>query len=80
MSIDQLLDSEPIVATAGVEILEQALVDQAATTAAADWRPPAPGTEDALATLAASGITAEANATAIARMLSVRPLLMEERR
>jgi len=77
MSIDQLIDGEPIVATAGVEILEQALVDQAATTAAADWRPPARGTEDALAALAASGITAEANETAIARMLSVRPLLVD---
>lgn len=76
MSLERLLDSELIVATSGVEILQQALVDQAAPTAAADWRPPTAGTEDALAVIAAAGVSGEANATAIERMLAVRPQLL----
>jgi len=77
MSIERLIDEEPIVATAGVEILQQALVDQAASSAAAEWRPPAAGTEDALARLAEQGLTESANKTAIERMLAVRPELVD---
>jgi hypothetical protein len=77
MSIERLIDTEPIVATAGVGILEQALVDQAASSVAAEWRPPAPGTEDALARLAEGGLTEAANQTAIERMLAVRPELVD---
>jgi hypothetical protein len=77
MSLERLLEDELIVATAGVEILEQALIDQATTIAAADWGPPATGTEDALASLAAAGRTEAANATAIERMLAVRPQFVD---
>ncbi|NIR40743.1 MAG: DUF1116 domain-containing protein, partial [Actinobacteria bacterium] len=75
MSVDRLIDTEPVIATAGVEVLQKALLDQAAPTGAADWRPPAPGTEDALATLAARGTTGPANDLAVQRMLAVRPEL-----
>jgi hypothetical protein len=77
MSIERLIDTEPIVATAGVEILEQALVGQAAASVAAEWRPPAAGTEEALARLAERGLTEAANETAIERMLAVRPELVD---
>ncbi|MDH5373547.1 MAG: DUF1116 domain-containing protein, partial [Acidimicrobiia bacterium] len=77
MSLERLLNDELNVVTAGVEILTQALVDQAATTAAIDWRPPAAGTEAALDTITSHGLTRSANETAIARLLSVRPELVE---
>ncbi len=77
MSLEKLIDGEPVVATAGVEILEQALIDQAVTTASAEWRPPAAGTEGPLAKLAASGVTERANEIAIARLLAVRPQLVD---
>ena len=73
MTIERLLTDEVVVATAGVEILQQALVDQATRAAQAEWRPPAAGTEDALATIAAAGVTHTANREAIDRMLAVRP-------
>jgi hypothetical protein len=61
------------VVTAGVEVLEQALRDQGAAVVATDWRPPVDGTADALAAIAADPRTADANETAIARMLTARP-------
>jgi hypothetical protein len=71
-----LLDAEPVVATAGADLLADAVAAQGVRVARAEWRPPVPGTAAALATLAAGG-TADANATAVERMLGVRPRLVD---
>ncbi len=75
--LSQLLDNEPVVATAGTDMLADSIEQQGAAFVRADWRPPYPGTEDALARLAADGRTADANKTAIDRMLAVRPQLVD---
>lgn len=74
--ITDLLDNDPVVATAGTDILAAAIEQQGSTVSQADWRPPVTGTETALAKLAADGRTGEANRTALGRMLAVRPHLV----
>jgi hypothetical protein len=76
-SITHLLDSEPTVATAGTDMLADAIEQQGSAVSRAEWRPPHPGTEQALAKLAADGRTVEANATAVDRMLAVQPHLVD---
>lgn len=76
-SLIEMLDSEPAVATAGTDMLADAIEQQGSAVSRAEWRPPHPGTEQALASLAAAGRTVEANATAIGRMLAVRPHLVD---
>jgi len=76
-NLTNLLDSEPTVATAGTDMLADAIEKQGAAVSRADWRPPYPGTEQALAKLAADGRTVEANAMAVGRMLAVRPHLVD---
>ncbi len=71
--LNQLLDNDPIVATAGTDMLADSIEQQGSTVSRADWRPPFAGTETALARLAADGRMPDANATAISRMLAVRP-------
>ncbi|MEA1902294.1 MAG: DUF1116 domain-containing protein [Actinomycetota bacterium] len=71
-----LLDNEPVVVTAGVEVLTEALEAQSVQVRRTDWKPPPPGTETALATLAAAPAVAEANEIAISRMLECRPHLV----
>jgi hypothetical protein len=63
---------EPIVATAGVDLLTEALEQQAVAVRRVEWRPPEPGTEAALAALLAGG-TADAGAVALERMLATHP-------
>ena len=75
--LTNLLDDEPVVAAAGTDMLADAIEQQGSAVARADWRPPFPGTEEALATLAADGRMPDANATAIGRMLAVRPHLVD---
>jgi hypothetical protein len=75
--LSDLLDNEPAVATAGADMLADSIEQQGSTVSRADWRPPVPGTEVALARLAADGRMGEANRTAIARMLAVRPHLVD---
>jgi hypothetical protein len=77
MSLDGLLNDEPVVATAGIDILNQSLVDQATRIAASDWKPPAAGTDLALAKIAARGVTDAANGTAMEKMLAVRPQFVD---
>jgi hypothetical protein len=74
--LSDLLDNDPVVATAGADMLADSIEQQGSAVSRADWRPPVPGTEDALATLAADGRMTDANKTAIARMLAVRPHLV----
>jgi len=74
--LSQLLDTDPVVATAGTDMLADSIEQQGPAVTRSDWRPPHPGTEEALAALAADGRMYEANATAIGRMLAVRPHLV----
>jgi hypothetical protein len=75
--LSDLLDNEPAVATVGADMLADSIEQQGSTVSRADWRPPVPGTEAALARLATDGRMGEANRTAIARMLAVRPHLVD---
>ena len=76
-NLTQLLDTDPVVATAGTDMLADSIEQQGATVARADWRPPVAATHAALAQIAADGRMAAANATAIDRMLAVRPHLVD---
>jgi hypothetical protein len=75
--LSQLLDGDPKVATAGTDMLADSIEQQGSAVARADWRPPFPGTEAALAALAVDGRMSNANATAVGRMLAVRPHLVD---
>jgi hypothetical protein len=72
-----LLDIDPVVASAGTDLLADAIEQQGSIVSRADWLPPHPGTEQALERLATDGRMREANANAVARMLSVRPHLVD---
>jgi hypothetical protein len=74
--LSTLLDSEPRVVTAGIDVLAEALDAQSADVHRVDWSPPVPGTGDALAVLARSQATVEANRVAMERLLAVRPQLV----
>ncbi len=71
-----LLGAEPVVAAAGADLLAEALAAQAVSVERVDWRPPAAGTEAALARVAADPRRAGANATAVERVLAVSPHLV----
>ena len=75
--LSNLLDIEPVVATAGTDLLAESIEQQGAEVIRTDWRPPEAGTETALAALAADGRNTKANDTAVARMLAVRPQLVD---
>jgi hypothetical protein len=60
-------------------VLAEALRAQAAPYISVDWRPPYPGTEDALARVFADPRRSSANAAAAARMLAARALLVDVR-
>ena len=47
------------------------------TVTRVDWRPPMPGTEDDLATVALDPLRADANARALERMLGVQATLVD---
>jgi hypothetical protein len=71
----RLLTAEPVVVTAGIELLATALEAQGVEVHRTEWAPPAGGTGPALARMAAEPAVAEANRVAVARMLAVRPHL-----
>jgi hypothetical protein len=75
--LNELLDTEPVVVAAGADLLADAVAQQGAAVQRTDWRPPVPGTEEAVARIAAAGRTAGANQTALDRMLAVRPHLVD---
>ena len=60
------------VVSVGVDLLAEAVEDQAAPVTRVDWRPPLPGTEDDLATVALDPLRPDANAPALERMLAVQ--------
>ncbi len=67
------LDEVPVVATAGASLFADALVAQAAAPRTVLWSPPAPGTEEALAAIAADVRTSDANAEATRRIATAEP-------
>ncbi len=75
--LSNLLDTDPVVATAGADMLADSIEQQGSAVSRADWQPPVPGAATSLATLAADGRMADANATAIGRMLAVRPQFVD---
>jgi hypothetical protein len=75
--LSQLLDTEPVVATAGTDMLAASIEQQGSAVERADWRPPHAGTEKALVVLFSDDRMRDANATAISRMLAVRPQLVD---
>lgn len=75
--LSQLFDTEPVVATAGTEMLAASIEQQGSAVERADWRPPHEGAERALAVLYADDRMRDANKVAISRMLAVRPQLVD---
>ena len=75
--LERLLDTEPVVVTAGVDVLADALEAQTVAVHRTEWSPPAAGTESALARLAATQLTVVANRIAAKRLLDVRPHLVD---
>jgi hypothetical protein len=61
----------------GVDLLTQAVADQAVDVTRVDWRPPLPGTEDDLAVVALDPARTDANARALERMLAVQARLVD---
>jgi hypothetical protein len=74
-----LLEADPIVATAGVPLLADALSDQAVTVSRAQWQPPMAGTEADLARVMGDPRRAAANALALERMTSATATLVDVR-
>ena len=75
--LSQLLDTEPVVATAGTDMLAASIEEQGSAVERADWRPPHEGTETALDVLFSDDRMRDANEIAIGRMLAVRPQLVD---
>ncbi|GAA0284199.1 DUF1116 domain-containing protein [Actinomadura nitritigenes] len=74
-----LLTRDPRVVAAGVDVLADALADQAVPVERVDWRPPPPGTAAALAAVLGRPGHADANAEAVRRMTTARPHLVDVR-
>ena len=74
-----LLEADPVVATAGVPLLADALSDQAVTVSRAQWQPPMAGTEADLARVMGDSRRAAANAQALERMTSATATLVDVR-
>ncbi|MEU6414943.1 DUF1116 domain-containing protein [Microbispora sp. NPDC046933] len=70
-----MLYGEPRVITVGAQVLGEALDRQAVPRREVDWRPPMAGSSAALARVLADPRRESANATAVGRMLSARPML-----
>ncbi|GAA4584207.1 DUF1116 domain-containing protein [Planotetraspora phitsanulokensis] len=75
MTLSMLL-GEPRVITVGASVLGEALDQQAVPRTPVDWRPPLPGTSEALARVLADPRRERANALAVGRLLSARPRLV----
>ena len=69
--------SEPTVVTVGAGMFADAVADQAVAVDRVDWRPPMPGTEADLATVATDPRRPEANRTAVEAMLGVTAHLVD---
>ncbi len=65
------------VVSAGADLFADAVAAQAVDVTRVDWRPPMPGTEAALATVAADPLRRDANDRALAAMLGVTAQLVD---
>ncbi|MGH8869131.1 MAG: DUF1116 domain-containing protein [Actinomycetes bacterium] len=74
-----LLDTEPVVVAAGVDLFADALDAQAVPVTRVDWRPPLGDSPDALAAVMGDRRRAEANASAAGRMLAAEARLVDVR-
>ncbi|GII83432.1 hypothetical protein Ssi03_14220 [Sphaerisporangium siamense] len=71
-----LLGGEPRVISVGVAVLAEALDRQAVPRVGVEWRPPLPGTAEALGKVVADPRRARANEIAVGRLISARPHLV----
>jgi uncharacterized protein DUF1116 len=71
------MNTPTTVVTTGADLLADAIADQAVAVTRVDWRPPMPGTETDLATVAADPRRPEANARALAAVLGVTATLVD---
>ncbi|HLT09257.1 MAG TPA: DUF1116 domain-containing protein [Micromonosporaceae bacterium] len=74
-----MLSGEPPIVTVGAARLAEALIDQAVRPVTVDWRPPYPGTDDALARVYADDRRTAANTQAVSRMLAASASLVDVR-
>jgi uncharacterized protein DUF1116 len=74
-----LLNGPPRVVTVGTAVLTEALEQQAVPVEAVDWRPPPAAAVPALDAVLGDPRRAEANATAVRRMLTARPMWVDVR-
>jgi len=74
-----LLETDPVVATAGVPLLADALRDQAVSVTQTQWQPPMPGTERDLARVMGDPRRVAANALALERMTTAAAALVDVR-
>jgi len=65
------------VVSAGADLFADAVAEQAVPVSRVDWRPPMPGTESDLATVAADPLRRDANERALAAMLGVTAHLVD---
>jgi len=65
------------VVSAGADLFADAVAEQAVAVSRVDWRPPVPGTESDLATVAADPLRRDANERALAAMLGVTAHLVD---
>ena len=65
------------VVSVGLDLLADAVTEQATPVHRVDWRPPLSGTEDDLGTVALDPLRSDANAQALERMLPVQALLVD---
>ena len=65
------------VVNVGADLLADAVAVQAVDVTRVDWRPPMPGTEPDLATVAGDPLRRSANEQALARMLDVQAMLVD---
>jgi hypothetical protein len=72
-----VLDSDPQIVAAGIDLLADAAQAQAAPVTRVDWRPPMDGTAADLAAVMADPRRVAANAEAVRRMLETRALLVD---
>jgi succinyl-CoA synthetase alpha subunit len=75
--VADLLAAPRAVITVGAPTLDEALAAQGVHTVAVEWRPPPAGSIDAVAAVSAEPGLARANGTAVERMASVRPHLVD---
>ena len=78
-SVSDLLAGPSSITTVGVSLFAEALADQAVATHQVDWRPPPVGTEEDLAAVLADPRRAEANRTAMERVLASGAVLVDVR-